>query len=117
MPNFAFPDDLSAAQLDLHKAQAEHQAFALTLPLGAEPLDEVDDKSHWYRRNHPRPASPGYTPEQATELARLRALVLELATKVVTHPYWETVEAGSRVDARTALKHVHDQADDQAEAA
>lgn len=75
--------------------------------MGAEPLDAAEDKNHWYRRNHPRAASPGHTPEQAAELARIRALVLKLSTAVITHPYWETVDPGSRLDARTALKHVH----------
>ncbi len=28
---------------------------------------------------------------------------------VSTHPYWETVEVGKRVDQRMALKHVHEQ--------
>ncbi|MEU0955845.1 hypothetical protein ABZ353_26450 [Streptomyces niveus] len=53
-------------------------------------------------------ASPGYTPEQKTEEARLRREVLELSTTVSTHPYWSTLETGTTVDARMALKHVHD---------
>ncbi|WP_240509425.1 hypothetical protein [Streptomyces agglomeratus] len=56
---------------------------------------------------------------QKVEVARLRRELLELSAVVSTHPYWETVEVGKRVDQRMALKHVHElDADaDRAEAA
>lgn len=56
-----------------------------------------------------KPDSPGYTPEQKSEEARLRGEVLQLSITVSTHPYWRTLEAGTTVDARMALKHIHDQ--------
>ncbi|GAA1353679.1 hypothetical protein [Streptomyces beijiangensis] len=110
MPDdYDFPDDLRAAQLALHQAQAEQLTFAATLPLSAEPMEAMEDPAHWYRRNHPRPTSPGYTPEQAAELTRIRALVLELATSVMTHPYWAGLSGSDVVTARMALKHAHEQ--------
>ncbi|MEV8312425.1 hypothetical protein AB0P36_35395 [Streptomyces flavidovirens] len=42
-------------------------------------------------------------------VARLRRELLALSAVVSRHPYWETVEAGKRVDQRMALKHVHEQ--------
>ncbi|MGX1887666.1 hypothetical protein [Streptomyces sp. NPDC055287] len=56
---------------------------------------------------------------QKTEVARLRRELLELSAVVSTHPYWETVEVGKRVEQRMALKHAHEQKADagRAEAA
>ncbi|WP_232390641.1 hypothetical protein [Streptomyces albireticuli] len=56
-----------------------------------------------------RPDSPGYTPEQKTEVTRLRTLVLDLAVTVTTHPFWTTLDCGQVVAARMALKHAHEQ--------
>ncbi|MFF3787686.1 hypothetical protein [Streptomyces sp. NPDC001933] len=61
-----------------------------------------------------KPASPGYTEDQAAEVTRFRARLLELSITVSTHPFWESVEAGDRVAARMALKHAHEPAEDEA---
>lgn len=47
-------------------------------------------------------------PEQAERLAAYRARILELTTQIITHPYWRTLSGPDRVEARTALEHVHD---------
>ncbi len=56
-----------------------------------------------------RPASPGWDSQDATEIARLRKRELELATAIVTHPYWSEFTAADVLAARTALKHHHEQ--------
>ncbi|MFE7775640.1 hypothetical protein ACFU5O_17410 [Streptomyces sp. NPDC057445] len=106
MAEFDFPDDLRDAQLRLHRARAEYQALCRTLPWSVEPAEgwtAVEGQYSGYRRDFP--ATPGYTDEQKTEVARLRALMLELSTEVTTHPYWATVSGGDVVDARMELKH------------
>ncbi|MFC9409894.1 hypothetical protein ACFRAA_32660 [[Kitasatospora] papulosa] len=103
MPAFDFPQGL------LDAVQAERDAFTQTLPWSAESLPgwTADKKLHSDYVPE-KPDSPGYTPEQAERLAGYRARVLELTTQVLTHPYWATLSGPDRVEARTALKHVHD---------
>ncbi|MGW9238143.1 hypothetical protein ACWGRL_05305 [[Kitasatospora] papulosa] len=112
MPAYTFPQDLLDHQAALTAAQAERDAFAQTLPWSAEPMPgwEAPKQLHSDYRPH-KEASPGYTTEQAQHLAQLRARILELTTLVVTHPYWATLDGPDRVQARTALKHVHEPAD------
>jgi hypothetical protein len=104
-----FPDDLLAAQLQLHETRAAFDALAGTLPWSADPM------TGWtVTRALPgggeqvtaRPDSPGYTDEQRAERDRLHARLLELTATVMTHPYWDTLANGV-VKARMALKHVH----------
>ncbi|MEU9616794.1 hypothetical protein AB0D56_35510 [Streptomyces sp. NPDC048209] len=109
MPAFDFPRDLLDAQAALDAVQAEHDLFAQTLPWSAESMPgwKADKKLH---SDHvpEKDDSPGYTPEQAERLAGYRARILELTTQIITHPYWATLSGPDRVEARTALKHVHD---------
>ncbi|MFI6693501.1 hypothetical protein ACIBLA_17400 [Streptomyces sp. NPDC050433] len=51
-----------------------------------------------------KPDSPGHTDHEKSEVARLRAAVLELSVTVSTHPYWATLEPGMVVEGRMALK-------------
>ncbi|MFD4117541.1 hypothetical protein ACFWSJ_29350 [Streptomyces niveus] len=109
MAEYDFPDDLRDAQLRLHQASAAYRALCRTLPWSVEPEPGWEsDKQPYSERRSSMAASPGYTPEQKTEEARLRREVLQLSTAVSTHPYWSTLETGTTVDARMALKHVHD---------
>lgn len=87
--NFDFPDDLLAAQRELHRIAADLQAAYEALPRTVEPL----------------PGSPGWTDEQQQQIGDLRARRLELATTVFTHPYWAGLEGPEAVRARSALKH------------
>ncbi|MET7526554.1 hypothetical protein ACFYSJ_31925 [Streptomyces sp. NPDC005248] len=57
--------------------------------------------------------SPGYTAEQATEVARYQAELVRLSVEVSTHPYWSTLDGGA-VAARMTLKHAHEQPADEA---
>ncbi|MGW2610009.1 hypothetical protein ACWC4A_37380 [Streptomyces mirabilis] len=52
-----------------------------------------------------RPASPGWDPEDAAEIVRLRARKLELAEVLVCHPYSTEFAPGDVPAARAALKH------------
>ncbi|MGW1888447.1 hypothetical protein [Streptomyces sp. NPDC001970] len=102
-----FPPDLLDAQLRLHRARAEYEAFCRTLPWSVVPA------KGWPGEVHPhtgvvtggRADSPGYTDEQKVDYARRRELVRELSIQVSTHTYWATLEGPARVEARMALKH------------
>ncbi|WP_329073643.1 hypothetical protein OG501_00035 [Streptomyces niveus] len=109
MTTYAFPDDLRDAQLRPHQAGAAYRRLCQALPWSAEPaLGWEGDKQPYTEYRTGKPDSPGYTPEQKSEEARLRGEVLQLSITVSTHPYWRTLEAGTTVDARMALKHIHD---------
>ncbi|QGV82191.1 hypothetical protein [Streptomyces ficellus] len=107
MAGTAFPDDLRAAQTRLHQATAELAALCRTLPWSVEPLDG------WPGREHPhtgavtggRAPSRGWTEEEREAVDRLRARCAELSLEVAGHPFWQQVETGERVRARSALKH------------
>ncbi|MEU2873048.1 hypothetical protein ABZ769_28260 [Streptomyces olivoreticuli] len=110
---YDFPPDLRAAQLELHQAYADLEALGRALPWSAEPMQGWTTKSGRVDDDRVvvRPDSPGYTGEQKAELQRLRERLLELAAAVSTHSFWGTVDSGRVVDARMALKHVHEQPD------
>lgn len=55
------------------------------------------------------PRLPGWDPQDAAEIARLRARALELSGLIVTHAYWSQFTAADVLAARTALKHHHEQ--------
>ncbi|MFK4224381.1 hypothetical protein [Streptomyces sp. NPDC019890] len=111
---YDFPDDLRAAQLDLHRTHAEYAALCRALPWSVTPEPGWTSEKHVLGdRVVSFPDSPGYTDEQAAEVERLRRRLLDLSVTVSTHPYWATLSAGV-VDARMALKHVHEQAEGKA---
>ncbi|WP_328983295.1 hypothetical protein OG258_49395 [Streptomyces mirabilis] len=56
-----------------------------------------------------RPASPGWDPQDAAEITRLRARELELAQAIVTHAYWSEFAPADVLAARDALKRHHEQ--------
>ncbi|WP_331746781.1 hypothetical protein [Streptomyces sp. NBC_00842] len=106
---FDFPQDLLDAQLALHETCAAYEQYAATLPWSAEPMAgwEGEKQLHSGFRSG-KADSPGYTDEQAAEVARFRARLVELSATVSTHPYWATLDEGV-VAARMALKHAHEQ--------
>ncbi|WP_328335906.1 MULTISPECIES: hypothetical protein [unclassified Streptomyces] len=106
MATYDFPPDLREAQAELHRIRAEHQELMRGLPRSVEPMDAVENPDHWYRRNHPLPASPGYTPDQREQADELQARLLEATVRVSTHPFWSSLSGGDLVAARMALKHV-----------
>ncbi|MFG3532690.1 hypothetical protein ACGF8B_39160 [Streptomyces sp. NPDC047917] len=112
MLKYTFPEDLRAAQLALHQTRTAYEQYATTLPWAAEPMPgwEGDKQLHSSYRSH-KEDSPGYTEEQAAEVARFRARLLELSITVSTHPFWDSVDVGGRVEARMALKHAHEPAE------
>ncbi|MER5462018.1 hypothetical protein ABT010_15265 [Streptomyces sp. NPDC002668] len=111
---YDFPDDLRAAQLDLHRTRAEYAALCQALPWSVTPEPGSASEKHVLGDLAVSfPDSPGYTAEQAAEVERLRRRLLDLSVTVSTHPYWATLTAGV-VDARMALKHAHERAEGKA---
>ncbi|MFE7357558.1 hypothetical protein ACFU8Q_31530 [Streptomyces sp. NPDC057543] len=51
--------------------------------------------------------------EQAAKVADFQERLCRLSIQVATRPYWATLDS-SVVDARMALKHVHESADEAA---
>ncbi|MEW2491675.1 hypothetical protein [Streptomyces sp. NPDC048411] len=114
MPTYDFPEDLRDAQLALHQTRAAYEQYAAGLPWSAEPMPgwESEKQLHSGYQSH-KDDSPGYTDEQAAEVRRFQAELLRLSAVVSTHPYWSTLDGGV-VDARMALKHAHEAADQAA---
>ncbi|MFI0742661.1 hypothetical protein ACH4PU_31960 [Streptomyces sp. NPDC021100] len=113
--DFNFPEDLRDAQRELHQVHAELRALGKTLPWSVEPAEGWErPEGHWYPSQ--RPATSGWTEEQKSAVAALRARALELSIQVGTHAFWKTVGAGKVVEARMRLKHVETPAADAAAA-
>ncbi|MFJ2279274.1 hypothetical protein ACIOEZ_34560 [Streptomyces sp. NPDC087866] len=114
---YTFPRDLLDAQAALDETRSQYDAYARTLPWSAEPMAGWEAEKQPYTSFRSGKAdSPGYTPEQAAEVARFQARLLELSVTVSTHPFWDTLDDGV-VQARMALKHAHDKpADAEAQA-
>ncbi|MFF0630349.1 nucleic acid-binding protein [Streptomyces sp. NPDC004296] len=55
-----------------------------------------------YYESH-RPDSPGWSDAEQQQVAELRARVLDLSQRVVTHAFWSSCENAPA--ARSALKH------------
>lgn len=112
---FPFPQDLLDAQVALLEARAAYEEYARALPWSAVPMPgwEAEKQLHTTYRST-RLASPGYTEEQAAEVKRLRARLVEISATVTVHPFWESVDRESLVAARMALKRAHEPADTEA---
>lgn len=74
------------AQNELDQVRADLRAVFGKVPWSVEPMDAWETHENACGRL-PRPASPGWDPEDAAEIARLRARKLELAEVLVCHPY------------------------------
>ncbi|MEU0134542.1 hypothetical protein ABZ172_10975 [Streptomyces sp. NPDC006296] len=109
---YDFPQDLRDAQLALHRTRTALDRCAAALPWSAEPMPGWQGEKHLHTEYRSEKGdSPGYTPEQRDEIARLRTQLLDLSVTVSTHPYWATVDRGEAVEVRMALKHAHEAAD------
>jgi hypothetical protein len=106
--SYDFPQDLTDAQDELRQLRAELQTLYRRVPWSVEPLDAWETHGNAWRRAS-RPASPGWDPQDATEIARLRKRELELAGSIVTHAFWSSLAPGDVLPARDALKHHHEQ--------
>jgi hypothetical protein len=104
---YEFPSDLLAGQEELHQVRAELSALLKRLPWSVEPMDGFSDDTGW--RKVERPASPGWTADEQAEVEKLRRREHELAVFVTTHRFWAEVAAADRADARSRLKHAHEQ--------
>ncbi|GHH84388.1 hypothetical protein GCM10018793_48620 [Streptomyces sulfonofaciens] len=105
-----FPSDLLAGQEELHQVRAELLALLKRLPWSVDPLDGFSDEGGW--RKIERPASPGWTADEQAEVEKLRERERELAVFVTCHRYWSQLPATDRVEARTALKHTREGAEE-----
>ncbi|MFF5531396.1 hypothetical protein ACFY71_02790 [Streptomyces cinerochromogenes] len=105
---YEFPSDLLAGQEELHQVRAELSALLKRLPWSVEPMDGFSDDTGW--RKVERPASPGWTEDEQAEVEKLRRREHELAVFVSTHRFWAEVPAADRMEARSRLKHAHEQA-------
>ncbi|WP_331764769.1 hypothetical protein [Streptomyces sp. NBC_01238] len=112
---FGFPQDLRDAQIALHQTRAAYEEYAKTLPWSAVPMPgwESDKQLHSSYRSH-KEDSPGYTEEQAAEVRRFQDELRRLSIAVSTHPFWESLSGPDLVEARMALKHAHEESEDQA---
>ncbi|MGW4517905.1 hypothetical protein ACWEO4_39515 [Streptomyces sp. NPDC004393] len=105
-----FPADLRQAQraaAELYAALHAHQA---TLPWSREPHPGWPDEEERGRERRGRPASPGWTPEEAAEYDRLFGELRDATAAVQRHPWWTRceehgVDGPDLVAARQALKH------------
>jgi hypothetical protein len=104
---YDFPSDLLAGQEELHQVRAELSALLKRLPWSVVPLDGYSDDGGW--RKVERPASPGWTEDQQAEVEKLRRREHELAVFVSGHRFWTEITAPDRMDARSRLKHAHEE--------
>ncbi|MEV7983164.1 hypothetical protein [Streptomyces sp. NPDC086519] len=104
---YDFPSDLLAGQEELHQVRAELSALLKRLPWSVVPLDGFSDDSGW--RKVERPASPGWTEDQQAEVEKLRRREHELAVFVSGHRFWTETTGPDRMDARSRLKHAHEE--------
>ncbi|WP_328980627.1 hypothetical protein [Streptomyces canus] len=102
--SYDFPQDLTEAQDELRQVRADLQTLYRRVPWSVEPLDAWETHENAWRPSS-RPTSPGWEPQDAAEIARLRAREVELATAIVTHAYWSLFASGDVL----AAKHHHEQ--------
>lgn len=105
-PKINFPQDLLAAQQELHQVRSDLSALYKRLPWSVEPLPgwtHTRENGHFYENE--RPDSPGWSDEEKKQVEGLRARQMELATYVLTHEFWASCEDAPA--ARSALKHDH----------
>ncbi|KUF17386.1 hypothetical protein [Streptomyces silvensis] len=103
MSAYTYPGDLLALQSELDGLRARRAELMRSLPWSVEPMDAVSDTQRW--RPYERPASPGYSAEEAAEWDELARREQQLAIAITTHPFWEGVAAEEQMAARSALKH------------
>ncbi|GGY16844.1 hypothetical protein GCM10010358_80570 [Streptomyces minutiscleroticus] len=106
---FDFPADLIAAQREAAELHAELHRFQATLPWSREPHDgwQAPEQSGGLRGyGSSRPATGGWTPEQAATYDRLWQQWREKATEVHQHAHWKRCTGTTGYEARQALKQL-----------
>ncbi|MFF7206225.1 hypothetical protein [Streptomyces sp. NPDC008141] len=109
-PPYAFPDDLTALQLELDRVRAAYAEHCRSLPWSVEPMiAQSYERPVMGGRTQTvtHPDSLGYTLEQIEADRQFRSKILELAAAVLAHDWWEEVPAGEKIAAQMALKHIH----------
>lgn len=105
-----FPADLIAAQRTAADLYAQLHALQARLPWSRVPHEGWPEETERGREHSGRPASPGWTEEEAGAYDRLFAVLREATAVVQCHPWWERcksegVQGNALVAARMALKH------------
>ncbi|MFI8206649.1 hypothetical protein [Streptomyces sp. NPDC085937] len=106
----AFPDDLVAAQRTAAELYAALHALQARLPWSREPHEGWPAETERGRERPGRPASPGWSQEEAAEFDRLLERLRAATAAVQTHAWWERcdregIKGQALVAARMALKH------------
>ncbi|MFE4018497.1 hypothetical protein ACFXPZ_13900 [Streptomyces sp. NPDC059101] len=112
--SFDFPSELLSVQVELVQAKADLAEVYAALPWSVEELQgwsRAKETGGGYYESH-RPDSPGWSVAEQQQVAELRARVLELSERVVTHEFWSTCDDAPV--ARSALKHATAEAPDPA---
>lgn len=104
-----FPDDLIAAQREAADLYVRLHVFQATLPWSREQHDGWPEEKERGRERSGRPATPGWTAEEAAEYDRLYAALRKATAAVITHRWWERcgkegTKGGDLVKARQALR-------------
>lgn len=105
----AFPDDLLAAQRTAAELYAALHALQARLPWSREPHPGWPEETERGREHAGRPASPGWTDDEAAEFDRLMEELRAATALVQSHGWWgrcaqEGVTGPALVAARMALK-------------
>lgn len=106
----AYPADLVAAQRTAAELYAALHALQARLPWSREPHEGWPAETERGRERPARPASPGWSPEDAAEFDRLLEELRAATATVQCHPWWERckaegIEGPNMVKARQNLKH------------
>ncbi|MHB6912753.1 hypothetical protein [Streptomyces sp. DB-54] len=103
--SFEFPPALLSAHAELTQAKSDLAELYATLTWSVEAMPgwtRAKETGGGYYASH-RPDSPGWSDAEQQQVAELRARVLELSERVVTHEFWGTCDDAPT--ARSALKH------------
>ncbi|MFJ9634429.1 nucleic acid-binding protein [Streptomyces sp. NPDC101175] len=107
MTTYDYPDDLLRAQQDLNKVRASLNTLVTTLPYSVEPMEAWQrPDGYWLSVSSSYPASPGWSEQEQNDVAVLRERERDLATLIVTHPFWNEIAGPERPGARSELRHV-----------
>jgi hypothetical protein len=104
-----FPADLVAAQREAAELYTALHTLQARLPWSREAHPGWPGEEERGRERPGRPASPGWTDEDAAEFDRLLKELRQTAARVHSHPWWERcktegIEGPALVNARQALK-------------
>lgn len=106
MTTYHYPDDLLQAQQTLNEVRASLNALVKTLPYSVEPMDAWQRPDGYWLATFPAyPDSPGWSEQEQNDVATLRERERDLATTIVTHPFWTEVDGPERPDAHSQLRH------------